>query len=63
MAISPGGNFSRSLTAWGISPVSSSATSLLSSVLPMPGISVTLPSRTICMTETDDSRTAFAAVR
>ncbi len=29
----------------------------------MPGISVTLPSRTICMTETDDSRTAFAAVR
>ncbi len=63
MAISPGGNFSRSLTACGISPVSSSATSLDSSVLPMPGISVTLPSRTICATETDDSRTAFAAVR
>ena len=40
--IRPAGNFARSLTAAGMSPVSSSARSFSSSVLPMSGSSVTL---------------------
>ena len=62
-AISPVGNFARSLTADGMSPVSSSARSFSSSVLPIPGSDVTVPSRVIAMIDTDASRTAFAAVR
>ena len=42
---SPGGYFARSFSAAGMSPVSSSATSFSSSVLPMPGSVVTRPSR------------------
>ena len=62
-AISPGGNFARSFCAAGMSPVSSSACSFSSSVLPMPGSSVTRPSRVSAITDTDASRTALAAVR
>ena len=61
--ISPVGNLARSLTADGMSPVSSSARSFSSSVLPMPGTVVTLPSRVSCMIDTEASRTALAAVR
>ena len=61
--ISPDGNLARSLTADGMSPVSSSALSFSSSVLPMPGTVVTLPSRVRAMIETEASRTALAAVR
>ena len=61
--IRPTGIFARSFTAVGMSPVSSSAISFSSSVLPMFGSSVTLPSRASCMTETDESRTVRAALR
>ena len=61
--ISPDGNFARSLTADGMSPVSSSARSFSSSVLPIPGTDVTLPSRVSAMIDTEASRTALAAVR
>ena len=60
---SPLGNLARSFTAAGISPVSSSARSFSSSVLPIPGTVVTLPSRVIAMIDTDESRTALAALR
>ncbi len=46
-----------------MSPVSSSARSFSSSVLPMPGSEVTLPSRVRPMTDTEASRTVLAAVR
>ena len=46
--ISPTGNFARSFTSVGMSPVSSSASSFSSSVLPIPGSSVTRPSRASC---------------
>ena len=59
----PDGYFARSLTADGMSPVSSSARSFSSSVLPMPGSSVTRPSRASAITDTGASRTALAAVR
>ena len=62
-AISPAGNLARSLTADGMSPVSSSARSFSSSVLPIPGSDVTVPSRVSAMIETEASRTALAAVR
>ena len=62
-SISPGGNLARSLTSAGMSPVSSSARSFSSSVLPMPGTVVTRPSRVIAMIDTEDSRTALAALR
>jgi hypothetical protein len=52
----------RSFTAAGMSPVSSSARIFSSSVLPIPGNSVTRPSRVIASTETAASRTALAAV-
>ena len=42
-----------------MSPVSISDPSFSSSVLPMPGSSVTRPSRTSCSTETEDSRTVL----
>ena len=61
--ISPVGNLARSFSAAGMSPVSSSARIFSSSVLPMPGSSVTRPSRASAITDTDDSRTALAAVR
>ena len=61
--ISPVGNLSRRRLAVGMSPVSSSAWIFSSSVLPMPLISVTRPSRAIATTDTEDSRTALAAVR
>ncbi len=60
---SPGGNFARSFSAAGIVPVSRSALSFSSSVLPIPGSSVTRPSRVSAETETGASRTAFAALR
>ena len=63
ISTSPAGNLARSLTALGMSPVSSSALSFSSSVLPMPGTLVTLPSRVSAMIDTDASRTALAAVR
>ncbi len=59
----PGGNFARSLADAGMSPVSSSARSFASSVLPIPGSSVTRPPRASCMTDTAESRTVLAAVR
>ncbi len=62
-AIRPAGNFARSFTEAGMSPVSSSARSFSSSVLPMPGSSVTRPSRVRPITDTEASRTALAAVR
>ena len=62
-AIRPAGNFARSFAAAGMSPVSSSARSFSSSVLPIPGSEVTLPSRVSAITDTDASRTALAAVR
>ena len=43
MSSSPAGYFARSLTAAGMSPVSSSATIFSSSVLPIPGSDVTVP--------------------
>ena len=43
-----------------MSPVSISVSSFVSSVLPMPGSSVTRPSRTSCSTDTDASRTVRA---
>ena len=61
--ISPLGNLSRSFLAVGMSPVWSSALIFSSSVLPIPLISVTRPSRVIWTTDTEDSRTALAAVR
>ncbi len=62
-SISPGGNLARSFSAAGIVPVSNSACSFSSSVLPMPGRLVTRPSRVRALTETDASRTALAALR
>ena len=59
----PLGNWERSFTDWVMSPVSTSVSSLVSSVLPIPGSSVTFPSRVSCSTETEDSRTVLAAVR
>ena len=61
--ISPVGNLSRSFFAAGMSPVSSSALIFSSSVLPTPLSSVTRPSRDSPTTDTEDSRTALAAVR
>ena len=61
--MTPLGNCERSLTDWVMSPVSISVWSFVSSVLPMPGSSVTFPSRVSCSTETEDSRTVLAAVR
>ena len=61
--ISPVGMRARSFWAAGMSPVSSSAFSFSSSVLPMPGSSVTFPWRERPMTDTEASRTALAALR
>ena len=61
--ISPTGNSARRRWAAGMSPVSSSARSFSSSVLPIPGSSVTRPARAIAITETGASRTERAAVR
>ena len=63
ISISPGGYFARSFSAAGIVPVSSSATSFSSSVLPIPGSEVTVPARVSAATETVASRAAFAAER
>ena len=52
----PGGYFARSFSAAGIVPVSSSATSFSSSVLPMPGSDVTVPARVSAATDTVASR-------
>jgi hypothetical protein len=60
---SPGGYFARSFSVAGMDPVSSSETIFSSSVLPMPGSSVTLPSRVSAATERGASRTVFAALR
>ena len=62
-SIRPGGNFARSFSAAGIVPVSSSARSFSSSVLPMPGSDVTLPSRVSAAIDIGASRTALAALR
>ena len=62
-SISPGGNLARSFSAAGIVPVSSSALSFSSSVLPIPGSVVTRPSRVSALTDVDASRTALAALR
>ena len=59
----PGGYFARSFSAAGIVPVSSSATSFSSSVLPIPGSEVTVPARVSAATDTVASRAAFAAER
>ena len=63
IASSPAGYFARSLTADGMSPVSSSATIFSSSVLPIPGNEVTVPLRVSAATDTVASRAAFAAER
>ena len=61
--IRPTGIFARSFTSAGMSPVSSSASIFSSSVLPMFGSSVTLPSRARAATDTAESRTVRAALR
>ncbi len=53
----------RSFSMAGIVPVSSRATVFSSSVRPMPGSSVTLPSRVMVATERGASRTDLAALR
>ena len=53
----------RSFSTAGIVPVSSSASIFSSSVRPMPGSSVTLPSRVMAATERGASRTDLAALR
>jgi hypothetical protein len=63
MSTSPTGNFARSFSAAGIVPVSSSATIFSSSVRPIPGSSVTFPSRVSAATDRGASRTVFAALR
>ena len=63
IATSPAGKRARSLTAAGISPVSIRSAIFCSSVAPMPGISVTRPSRVSAATDRGASRTARAAVR
>ncbi len=63
IAISPGGNFARSLSAAGIVPVSSSAMIFSCSVLPIAGSSVARPARASAATDTDASRTVLAAAR
>ena len=59
----PGGYLAFSFSADGISPVSSSAISFSSIVLPIPGSSVTVPARVISATDAPASRIAFAALR
>ena len=63
IASRPGGNRSRSFTAAGMSPVSSSARIFSSSVAPIPASSVTRPSRVSAATDTGASRIALAALR
>jgi hypothetical protein len=60
---SPTGYFARSFSAAGIVPVSSSDMILSSSVAPIPGSWVTLPSRARAATERGASRTDLAALR
>jgi hypothetical protein len=62
-AISPAGNFARSLTAAGMSPLSASAWIFSCSVLPTPASSVARPSAARAATETVASRIALAAER
>ena len=57
------GYFSFNLTVAGIAPVSISAPIFSSSVLPIPGTSVSRPSSESCSIESGDSRTARAASR
>ena len=59
----PGGYFALSFSADGIFPVSKSVRSFSSSVLPMPGSSVTRPASVSSSIDTVDSRIAFAALR
>ena len=59
----PTGIRSRNFTSVGMSPVSSSASTFSSSVLPIPGRSVMRPSRASCATDTEVSRTVRAALR
>ena len=61
--MSPGGNLARSFSTAGIWPVSSSAWIFSSSVRPIPGNSVTRPSRVSAATEVGASRTDLAALR
>ena len=63
MSTSPGGNLARSFSTAGIVPVSTSVRTFSSSVLPMPGSDVTVPSRASAATERGASRTVLAAVR
>ena len=63
MSTSPTGNFARSFSAAGIVPVSISAWIFSSSVRPIPGRLVTLPSRVRAATDCGASRTDFAALR
>ena len=63
IAISPGGIFARSLSAAGIAPVVASARIFSCRVLPIPASSLARPSRASAATDTEESRTAFAAVR
>ncbi len=60
---SPAGYLPRSFSSAGIVPVSSSATSFSSSVLPIPASSVTRPWRVMPATDTIASRALLAALR
>ena len=63
MSMRPAGKRARSFSTAGIVPVSSRAWIFSSSVRPMPGSSVTLPSRVIAATDRGASRTDLAALR
>ena len=63
ISISPGGNFARSLTSAGISPVSASDMTFSWMIAPIPASSVARPSRASAVIETGASRTALAALR
>ena len=63
ISTSPTGNFARSFSVAGIVPVSTSAWIFSSSVRPIPGSDVTLPSRVRAATDRGASRTDFAALR
>jgi hypothetical protein len=63
MAINPGGNLPRSLSAAGMSPVCTSETILSWRVVPIPASSVARPSSARAATDKDASLTALAALR
>ncbi len=63
IATTPGGKRARSFSAAGIDPVRTSVSIFSWSVLPIPGSSLARPSSASAATDTDASRTLFAALR